>query len=190
MLRDRFLQRKTAVLSKLDKSFIGLWDKKIKSLCDKINSKNDFYTTSSCSGRIVLIIDKNKKLPNLFLRVWHEELSFKELKESLNQINKKDLIKFKFEPPILHVICKDLESSAGLLENAKSVGFKHSGINTLGKNIILELNGSERLEFPIFDKKKVLVDDNFLKLIVKQANEKLKKGWESIKKFEKKLQIE
>jgi tRNA wybutosine-synthesizing protein 3 len=185
MLRDRFLQRKTAVLSKIDKSSAGKWDKKIKSLCDKVNSKSDFYTTSSCSGRIVLIIDKEKKLPNLFLKVWHEEISLKELKKSLNQINKKDLIKFKFEPPILHVVCKNLESAVRLLENAKTVGFKHSGINTLGKNILLELNGSERLEFPIFDKRKILVSDDFLKIIVQQANEKLKKGWESIKKLEK-----
>ena len=42
MSRDRFLQRKTAVLFKLDKSSIGGWDKKIKSLCDKINKLAGF----------------------------------------------------------------------------------------------------------------------------------------------------
>jgi tRNA(Phe) wybutosine-synthesizing methylase Tyw3 len=47
------------------------------------------------------------------------------------------------------------------------------------------LNSSDRLEFPIIRKGKILVDDVFLKLIVKSSNEKLEKGWEKIKKLEK-----
>jgi len=76
MSRDRFLQRKTAVLSKLDKSSIGGWDKKIKKLCEKINSLDDFYTTSSCSGRVILMIQQDKKGKDLFLKTWHEKISF------------------------------------------------------------------------------------------------------------------
>jgi len=43
--QDIFLQRKKEVLSKKDKSSKGSWDEKIKTLCDKINKKNDYYTT-------------------------------------------------------------------------------------------------------------------------------------------------
>jgi tRNA wybutosine-synthesizing protein 3 len=180
-----FLQRKSAVLSKLDKSSAGKWDKKIVSLCEKINISEEFYTTSSCSGRIVLMLDQERKSPNLFLRVWHESISLSELKKFLKENSEKGLIKFKLEPPILHIACKDLEVTSRLLEKANHNGFKRSGILSAGRNIVLELNSTERLEFPILNKGKILVDEPFLELVVKQANQKLKKGWERIEKLRK-----
>ena len=182
-----FIQRKKAILSKLDKSSIGEWDEKIVELCHKLNRSNNYYTTSSCSGRIVLMIDQEKKSPGLFLAVSHDLISFDWLKKNLEKIENK-VVKFKCEPPILHVACKDLENASKLLEKAKKSGLKHSGINALGKNIILELNGSDKLEFPII-KSKILVDDNFLKLIVKQSNEKLKKSWKNILRLQKSIML-
>jgi len=182
---NNFQQRKKAILSKLDKSSIGKWDEKIIPLCDKLNSSENFYTTSSCSGRIVLMIEQDKKAKNLFLKVWHDKISFKELKESLIKIQTKELIKFKLEPPILHLACKDLDSASEFLEKAKHIGWKRSGILTYKKNIILELNSTEKLEFPIIKDKRILVDDEFLKLIVELSNKKLEKGWKKIKKLKK-----
>lgn len=182
---DTFLQRKKSILSKLDKSSIGKWDKKIISLCNKINKSENYYTTSSCAGRVVLMIDQEKKESNLFLAVSHDLISFNWLKDNLNKIKNKS-VKFKCEPVILHVVCKDLQNASKLLEKAKKSGLKHSGINALGKNIILELNGSDKLEFPII-KNKILVNDFFLKLIVKQSNEKLKKSWKNIEKLRKSI---
>lgn len=186
MAVNPFLQRKKDILSKSDKSSIGKWDKPIVPLCNKINKSNNYYTTSSCSGRVVLMIDQKKKSPSLFLAVSHDTISFKWLKDSLDKIKNKE-VKFKCEPPILHVACKDLDSAKSLLEKAKKSGLKHSGIHSIGKNIILEINGSDKLEFPIKIKEKTLVDDNFLKLIVKQSNEKLKKSWKTIKELKNKV---
>jgi len=186
MPRDRFIQRKKAVLSKLDKSSIGKWDKKIKNLCEKVNSASNFYTTSSCSGRIILMIEQDKKGNDLFLKTWHDKINFKDLKKELNKLShKKEIIKFKLEPPIIHIACRDLKNATEMLEKAKYIGFKRSSILTCDKNIILELNSSDRLEFPIIKNGKILVDDVFLNLIVRISNEKLEKGWLKIKKFEK-----
>lgn len=186
MPRDRFLQRKTAVLSKLDKSSIGGWDKRIKPLCDKINKLEDFYTTSSCSGRVILMIQQDRKENDLFLKVWHDNISFNELKKILSEFtNKKEIIKFKLEPPIVHIACRELKDATFILEKGKYLGFKRSGIITFDKNIIVELNTSERMEFPVINNGKVLVDDEFLKLIVGMSNEKMDKWWGKIKKLEK-----
>ena len=81
---DRFNQRKKDVLSKLDKSHKSEWDEKISSLCDKINSLDDYYTTSSCSGRILLMINQDKNGKDLFLFVYHDKISLKKLKGDLN----------------------------------------------------------------------------------------------------------
>jgi tRNA wybutosine-synthesizing protein 3 len=180
--QDIFNQRKKAILEKKDKSSIGEWDEKVKELCNKINSLEDFYTTSSCSGRVVLMIDQEKKGEGLFLEVSHEKIDFNWLKNSLEKAKEDDekIVKFKTEPPILHIACKDLDSASNFLEKAKHIGFKRSGINVLTKNIILELCSTEKIEFPIIEKGRVLVDDNFLRLIIKKSNEKLERGWEKI----------
>ena len=221
-----FLQRKTEILNKKDKSSIGEWDKKIISLCNKINSLENYYTTSSCSGRIVLMIDQEKKQNNLFLKVYHDLITFKQLKKDLEDINSPSIhglsnsgnsvsnkgrvpehvrassgnpmnrsesknqsdsknIKLKQEPIILHVACKDLQSTQELLDKARLTGMKKSGILSANNKIILEINSTEKLEFPIIQNQKILVNDNFLKIITKESNQKLKKSWEKIKRLEK-----
>ncbi len=186
MPRDRFIQRKNAVLSKVDRSSVGEWDNKIHKLCDKINKTSDFYTTSSCSGRVILMISKDKKGKDLFLKIWHDKVYFDNFKEVLNNLlSKKEIIKFKLEPPILHVVCRDLNKATDILEKAKFLGFKRSSILTFDKNIVVEINSSERFEFPIIKNDKVLVDDEFLKLVLEMSNYKMERGWEKIKRLEK-----
>ncbi|MCK4552877.1 hypothetical protein KAT80_01610 [Candidatus Pacearchaeota archaeon] len=180
---NNFQKQKKDILSKLDKSSKKKWDRKIVSLCEKINSFENFYTTSSCSGRVVLIIDNVKKAPGLFIKVWHDLISFGELKRSLEKI-KKGKINFKQEPVILHVACDSLEESLDFLKKARSVGFKRGGIIAGNENrFVLELIGTEKLEFLIIENKKILVDDKFLKVVVKKSNENLKKSWSRIQKF-------
>lgn len=226
-----FENRKKDVLSKIDKSSIGKWDEKISSLCDKINSLKNYYTTSSCSGRILLMIDQEKKGEGLFVFVSHDKISFKKLKEELEKIiystfsphqlepalgnptppPKEEInlsscklsptpgkrlikgknfvetpnknIKFKFEPCILHIACKTLEDAEKLFEIGKNAGWKRLGIIGTRNGFTFELNSTEKLEFPIIQNGKILVDDNFLKILVNDSNEKLGKSWEKIQKL-------
>ena len=234
MLVNNFPQRKKDVLSKKDKSSKNDWDKKIKSLCKKINSFENYYTTSSCSGRIVLMIDKKKKAPKLFQFMSHDLIDFEELKKNLNKIIKlhsqvcdiskkqlteknhikskeqlntpkqkisdilltasdnfrakqRQIIKFKQEPCILHVACETLKDAEELYKKAKLSGWKRSGIISSGKRFVVELNSTEKLEFPIINKNKIIVSDEFLKLIVKKSNENLKKSWGKIGKLKSSL---
>lgn len=190
---DNFNQRKNDVLEKADKSSKGDLDEKIILLCETINSSENYYTTSSCAGRIVLMKDEDKKGSDLFLKVWHDKISFEELKNELEKLNlpqntpdhpsQREGIKFKLEPPIIHIACRDLESASELLEKAKHIGFKRSGVNTISKNIILELCSTEKLEFPIVQNGEILVDDEFLKIVVDKSNFLLEKGWSKIEKL-------
>jgi tRNA wybutosine-synthesizing protein 3 len=183
---DKFDKRKKDVLSKSDKSHKNAWDKKIEKLCEKINSSENYYTTSSCSGRIVLMIDQDKKDRDLFISVYHNKISLKKLKEDINSALKKGKkIKFKLEPCILHVSCRTLKDAENLYNKAKLAGWKKSGIIGLKNGVTLELNSTERLEFPVIDDKKILVSDEFLKIIIRDSNKKLKKSWMKIKKLEK-----
>jgi len=186
-MKDTFLQRKKDILKKIDKSSKGKWDKQIKKLCDKINKLNNYYTTSSCSGRVVVMLDKKQKDKGLFLHVYHDLINFEKLKKDLEKISHNKLVKFKQEPPILHIHCRTLKDARFLLRKAQLAGWKKSGIISSGERFILEINGTDRLEFLIMNQGMILVDDAFLELIVKRCNENLKDGWDTIDKLRKSL---
>lgn len=185
---DKFDKRKKDVLSKLDKSHKNEWDEKIANLCRKINSLDDYYTTSSCSGRIILMIEQDKKAENLFISVYHNKISFKKLKEDLvSALKMGKKAKFKLEPCILHASCRSLEDAEKIYNKAKLAGWKKSGIIGMRNGFNVELNGTDRLEFPIIHENKVLVNDEFLKIVVDESNKKLEKSWMKIKKLEKEI---
>ena len=203
---DQFNQRKKDILSKLDKSSKGDWDERIRGVCEKLNSMNNYYSTSSCSGRIIIMKDDGKKGPGLFEFVSHDLVDFDNFLNSFDenffckgkmptqpsQLQKKfskkiscggDL-KFKQESVILHVACREIDDARKLLEKGLKAGFKKSGIISLGKNIIVELNLTDKLEFPLMEKSDLLVDKKFLKKVIGKANSNLEKGWKKIEELE------
>ncbi len=187
MAEYNFNQRKNDVLNKLDKSYAGKWDEKISDLCKKINSKKNYYTTSSCSGRALVMIDQLKKGAGLFVWTAHKNFSFGELKNSVEKFEGGELLKFKCEPPIIHIVCKTLKDAEKILEMGFLSGWKNSGIKSVKNNIVVELHGTEKLEFPIFSDGKFLVEDKFLDLIVEKSNKKLEKGWKMIETLTKSI---
>jgi tRNA wybutosine-synthesizing protein 3 len=183
-----FERRKQDCLKKDDKSSIGEWDEPIKKLCDKINKLDNYYTLSSCSGRIVLIKNLDKKQSGMFIFRSHRKITFDEIKKVLDNYKEAESLIFKQEQPILHVACRTLEDAEKMLKKSQESGFKHSGIMTISeKRIVLEIIGSEQLALPIFEKGKILVDDNFLKTLVRESNQRLEIGWGKIQKIGKNL---
>lgn len=179
---NQFNQRKKDVLSKLDKSSKGDWDKRIISLCGKLNSMDNYYSTSSCSGRIIVMKDDDKKGPGLFEFVSHDLVDFDGFFSKIKKL--KGNLKFKQTAVILHIACRDLESAKIILKKGLKAGFKKSGIISLGKNIVVELNLSEKLEFPLVEKGKLLVFGDFLKKVIEKANSNLEKGWKRVEELE------
>lgn len=185
MPRDHFLFRKKHQLQKDDKSLKQIWDKKISGLCEKINKSNNYYTTSSCSGRAVILINSKEKRDDLFIKIWHDKLNFEEINQVLENIKYSEMIYFKQEPCILHVSCRTLKDAQKIHDIAKSAGWKRCGIIATKKRIMVELNSTEHLEFPIFNKGSILITDEFLSEIINETNRKLEDSWEKISKMEK-----
>ena len=187
-MRDHFKFRKENQLKKDDKSLKGSWDGRIVDLCEGINLKDEYYTTSSCSGRVVLLRDSREKRDDLFVFVSHDEISFEKLKEVLLGISGSDMIYFKCDPVIIHVACRNLEDAQRLIDVAvRDAGWKRCSVIATGKRFVVELNATGKLEFPVVKDGKGLVDDDYLQLIVSEANKKLKSSWERIEKLYKSL---
>jgi tRNA wybutosine-synthesizing protein 3 len=68
----------------------GKADEDIAGLVDAINAKEDFYTTSSCAGRIAILQTPlvHDKLTSEWLGKWHGEVTQQESKEALGKHTK------------------------------------------------------------------------------------------------------
>lgn len=198
---DTFNQRKKDILLKIDKSAKGSWDFRIVDLCEKINRMNDYYTTSSCSGKCVIMEEKSGKDGSYYLWESHEFLDLKELKKVISTKNsvlstkysvpstknlvKNAVLKFKLQSPILFVVCKDISHAEKIFNLARESGFKETGIHITKKLIGVEIRSGEKLEFPLIDSGGVLVGEKFLEVLVKEVNRKLEFGWEKLEKLGK-----
>ena len=170
-----FEKLKEDVLGKEDKSKIGSVDKDILELVEKINASEDYFTTSSCSGRIVLQTGE-KKTEIEWIKVSHDEINLDWIKVNLPS----SLMWFRMEPMILHVACRNLEKAQELLDKAQPI-FKKSFIQTTKNKIVVEIKGSEYVEAPVANGK-WLVDDEYLQILIEEANKKLKRTRENTKR--------
>ena len=184
---DSFTAFKQSVLNRKDKSNKSSIDKEIIPLIHLINKNNNYCTTSSCSGRIVLFIEPKSGIKKdfRFLYETHEAVKIKALRQALKRLPK-ETAWFRFEPLILHVACSTTEAAQSLLTTAQRT-FKHSDIMTLKKRPILEIRGSEFLEAPIAQAGKLIVSEAYIKTLIREANKKLKKNKERIEKFTQKV---
>lgn len=183
-----FEKNKNIILNNLkkgiDKSKKGSIDEKIKDLINIINSKPNYYTTSSCSGRIMLYSKTKKKNNTKWLFVSHKTIKLNQIMNTIKQIPNQfsnEEIWFKQESFILHIIAKDLESAKKILNLCKINGIKRTGINSLGKRINLEIIYNLGFDTIIAKNGEILINQKYINTLTKKANEYLKKN---IKKIE------
>jgi len=153
-----------------DKSPKGSYDKEIIPLINLINSFPEYATTSSCSGRIVLLSNLNKKQNKWLYKTHSKANSIK-----IHSIIQKQKAWFLQEPFILHVKCTNPQSTSNLLKLAQAAGFKHSGIT---QENFIEIRGNERIETILHKNSK-----EYIQLLTEEANKKLSKTKTKIKNF-------
>ena len=161
-----------------DKSPQGFIDEDIKDLLKVLNDKG-YATTSSCSGRIVLITKPGEKGDAKWLFKSHDKADAYKIYELVQKNSPVWLLQ---EPMILHVKAKDLDSAQKLLTIAKNSGLKISGITSI-KNCTLEIRGTERIE-TLLDKS---CDKEYFSILVKEANIRLQKTKNKMARFMKNL---
>lgn len=185
-----FLDSKEIALKKLEKACgEEEVDKDILQLLSLINSSNNYYTSSSCAGRIVLleIPSIGDKKEAVFLGKWHRKIDPSELISAAKNSSEKGMIWLLAQAPILHLGAKTTSAADELLKTAISCGFKDSGLKSLGKKIVVEVCSTERLDAPIGKDGILFCNDEHLKLLVDISNEVIRKSSVKLEKFEEKL---
>src|SRR3989344_5122062 len=173
-----FDNEKKTYLAKADKSKKGGIDEKVAPLLEAINVSPDYYTTSSCSGRVYLWKGTGKKSETQWLKVSHDLIA-----TDFFEMDETDLVWLRLEGVILHIACLDLQAAHVLLDKAHKF-YKKSCILSASNKIIVEIRGSEFMEMPLYKDGKLLFSGDFgwLKGLI---NSKLEKMWKDLGTFRK-----
>lgn len=156
----------------------GLVDEPIIYLLDAINACPQYFTTSSCAGRIILIKSpfSGRKNEAEILFKSHNFVSPEEVwnQLTLNAQKFKDPIYFQMEPFILHVSAKSVDDARVFAELSQRAGIKHSGILVIrNERAVVEVESTERIEAPVAVDGKIIVQRDYLDCLVREANRKL-----------------
>jgi tRNA(Phe) wybutosine-synthesizing methylase Tyw3 len=162
-----------------------------------LNHLSDFFTLSSCSGRISIYEDNEQDAKGVkWLLVRHccvttEEVWDKAAEVMRNASTNQRLV-FKSEPFIMHLQCRDIKSGSHLLRLAHSCGFRESGLMTVDvKKIVLAIRTTAfGLEVPIIMNGIFLMNGiEAFKLVVSEANKRLLLNFKRVDRFLKALKV-
>jgi len=178
-MSDAWTRRKEHFLRRLERERReGRVDGDIVPLLKVLNSLNDYYTTSSCSGRIQVV---SAHLPGdkwrmVTLAKWHRPVSVEDVLSVIRGTDHPDLW-FSVQPPILHVICRTPRAALALLRLARNSGFKRAGIQGARRQrYAVEIVGTERIEAPLRLNGIWVVREEAIPMLVEVANKVLLRG--------------
>ncbi|XP_053749874.1 tRNA wybutosine-synthesizing protein 3 homolog isoform X3 [Panthera pardus] len=157
-----FKRWKAQGLSKADLSRKGSVDEDVVELVQLLNGREQYFTTSSCAGRIILL-DGNingfevQKQNCCWLLVTHKPCVKDDVIVALKKANGDAIL--KFEPLILHVQCRQLQDAQ-----------------------ILAIRSTHGLEVPLSHKGKLMVTEEYIDFLLKIANQKMEENKKRIER--------
>nr|XP_040027900.1 tRNA wybutosine-synthesizing protein 3 homolog isoform X1 [Gasterosteus aculeatus aculeatus] len=191
-MEKAFSQWKKQCLNKLDLSKKGSVDEDIANVVSLLNSREEYFTTSSCSGRVILIdraagSSDIHKQNCVWLFVSHQKCTSEDLMCALAG-SSGDAV-FKFEPFVLHLQCRWLEDAQLMHSVAVNSGFRNSGL-TVGKTgkIITAVRSTHGLEVPLSREGKLLVEHEYIHFLTQIANQKMEENRRRIHRYYQNLQ--
>jgi len=188
-LEKSFIENKKNATQKLN---IAKKEKKVDieilPILNIINASENYYTSSSCFGRTVIleIPSIGNKKEAKFLGKWHRQIDINELLTALKQA-KKGQIWLLSQSPIIHIVSKNDIAADKLLKIAISCGFKNSGLKSFGNRIVLEICSTERLDCPIGEDQNIFCNKDHLELLINISNKIIERSTNKLFKLEKKL---
>ena len=186
---DYFLNSKERALIKLNYAENeNKLDEDIKDILDIINLNDDYFTSSSCSGRIVII-----ELPSLgnkkeakFLGKWHRAVKNSEIDYALKSASE-GMIWLLAQSPILHIIAKSNISADKMIKIAISSGFKNSGVKSFTNKRVVEICSTERLDVPIGKDGILYCNNQHLDFLIDVSNDIINRSKNKLKLLKKNL---
>ena len=177
-------KRHTDTLRKAEE--LGEIDNDMVSLCDYIASTKSFFTSSGCSGRILLLgLRDHSKKNSYFHGKWHYKVKPGEVINALKEKTTGE-IWLKAEPFIVHIGTNSLANARKILALKNKSGMKRGGIIVAKKGkFIVELIGTDELAVMVKRGERILASEKFIRETVREANRKIERNYERLEKSEK-----
>ena len=130
-----FSQYKSNAMKKLEYALSeGLVDEGVISVINSFNSHPDIFTTSSCAGRIQLIIlpDIGRKDSVQRRKTWHREVTVDDVEGAISEFDIPDnsIVILQAQSPIFHLSCRTMELAIKLRGIVHGQGWKYSSLIT------------------------------------------------------------
>ncbi len=165
-------------------------DRDIIVLLDKINALDNYFTTSSCSGRISVMEMPHfgDKLNSVWLGKWHREVTVEEVLEAIGK-HRSGQLWFLVRSPILHVAARTMEDAVKLLNLSIGLGFKYSNIKSVShKKLLVEIRSTERMDVPLGEDGELWVSEEYIGRIVSLANAQMRRFKGKLKRLEEEIE--
>lgn len=157
---------------------IGYLDEDLLDILLEFFKRPESYTTSSCSGRIVVVDSRmpweRRDATIIFKK--HSIISLEEIEGLLKQpvLYRLWLIA---SGPIIHVVALTAKEALRILRIAREAGFKHSGVMSVSKKgYLVELRTGIRLAVLLKTPKGVVLNEMGLQEAVEAVNEAIIEG--------------
>ncbi|RZD36427.1 MAG: hypothetical protein CXT75_06855 [Methanobacteriota archaeon] len=129
----------------------GLVDEGVIEVLSAFNSHPDIFTTSSCAGRLQLIVlpDIGRKDSVELRKTWHRPVEFKEVKEALDNLDipANSIVIFQGQSPIFHIACRTMELAQKFRGIVHSQGWKYSSLITGNEDKwVVEILSANRID--------------------------------------------
>ena len=178
-----FSQYKSNAMKKLEHALSeGLVDEGVISVINSFNSHPDIFTTSSCAGRIQLIIlpDIGRKDSVQRRKTWHREVTIDDVEGAISEfdIPENSIVILQAQSPIFHLSCRTMELAIKLRGIVHSQGWKYSSLIT-GNNEKwnVEILSANRIDNLLFRKGVISPPDkDRLGFIIEESNKILVKA--------------
>jgi tRNA wybutosine-synthesizing protein 3 len=157
---------------------IGYLDRDILDVLQKIFDFPEYFTLSSCSGRISLVdaVMPWERDESTVIFKKHSPITVEELRHLMRQKAVRTMW-LVVTGPIIHVSSRSLSDALRIIEVARKAGMKHSGIiSSSKKGVVAELVSGVHVSAPLKRGADVLVADRFIPVIASIANKALLAG--------------
>ena len=178
-----FSQYKSNAMKKLEYALSeGLVDEGVISVINSFNSHPDIFTTSSCAGRIQLIIlpDIGRKDSVQRRKTWQREVTTDDVEGAISEFDIPDnsIVILQAQSPIFHLSCRTMELAIKLRGIVHSQGWKYSSLITGNdEKWNVEILSANRIDNLLFRKGVIsMPDKDRLGFIIEESNKILVKA--------------
>ncbi|MDP2666965.1 MAG: hypothetical protein Q8P05_05705 [Candidatus Diapherotrites archaeon] len=190
-LPTRFEMAKRHHLHTLEKAIAeGKIDNRMIPFSKMMAGNKDYFTTSTCSGRITLMdLDtEERKREGAFYRKWHSTVKPHEVWEAIEAYEGEKNLWLKQDGFVMVIGTHSLEKAKKIFKVCQEAGIKRFGIHHIEEGkILMEVYGTTQMSMPIVIDGKKDVDKNYVSKVVALANIKWKRNEQRRKHFEKTL---